>query len=150
MDGAHFLYLHGTAEMPKTTAHFEGPHFHAESTTAMTTPMGRVDGNIVVDEWGFGFTTTRFLGLVETLLISSATPIDDENVHIRFSFTVKKFGGRGITSGVGKAFVAEISRQLEQDIPIWENKVFLDRPVLCDGDGPIGLLRTWARQFYQG
>lgn len=148
VDAAHFLYLHGTAEMPETSAHFDGHHFHAESTTAMTTPAGRVDGRVVVDEYGFGFTTSRFLGLVETLLISSATPIDHDHVHIRFSFTVKKFGGRSLTAGVGKAFVAEISRQLEQDIPIWENKVFLDRPVLCDGDGPIGLLRTWARQFY--
>ncbi len=24
----------------------------------------------------------------------------------------------------------------------------LTRPVLCDGDGPIALLRKWARQFY--
>jgi len=22
------------------------------------------------------------------------------------------------------------------------------RPVLCDGDGPIGLFRRWAKQFY--
>ena len=43
---------------------------------------------------------------------------------------------------------AEVSRQLEQDIPIWENKVYLSRPVLCDGDGPIGVFRRWAKQFY--
>ena len=39
-------------------------------------------------------------------------------------------------------------RQLGQDIPIWEHKVMKDRPVLCDGDGPIGLFRRWCKQFY--
>ena len=32
-------------------------------------------------------------------------------------------------------------------IYIWENKMFRTRPALCDGDGPIGLLRKWYRQF---
>ena len=49
---------------------------------------------------------------------------------------------------MGKAFVAEVSRQLEEDIPIWENKIYLDRPALCDGDGPIGSFRKWCKQFY--
>ena len=42
----------------------------------------------------------------------------------------------------------EVSRQLEQDIPIWENKIHHDRPLLCDGDGPIGIFRRWCKQFY--
>jgi hypothetical protein len=33
-------------------------------------------------------------------------------------------------------------------MPMWENKVYWDRPVLCDGDGPIATVRTWAQQFY--
>jgi hypothetical protein len=44
--------------------------------------------------------------------------------------------------------VKEISRQLEQDKPVWENKVYLDRPLICEGDGPIGQFRRWAAQFY--
>ena len=54
----------------------------------------------------------------------------------------------GYAAGVGKAFVAEIERQLEQDIPIWENKIQHEHPLLCDGDGPIGVFRRWSRQFY--
>ena len=46
------------------------------------------------------------------------------------------------------AFMDEVTRQLEQDIPIWENKRYLNPPVLCDGDGPIGLFRKWSKQFY--
>ena len=50
--------------------------------------------------------------------------------------------------GVTRAFVAEIARQYSQDIPIWENKRFLPRPLLCDGDGPILELRRYFAQFY--
>jgi hypothetical protein len=49
---------------------------------------------------------------------------------------------------VGRAFVAEIDRQLQQDIPIWENKIYVNPPLLSDVDGPIGVFRKWCRQFY--
>jgi hypothetical protein len=42
----------------------------------------------------------------------------------------------------------EIVHQVEQDLPIWENKVYLESPVLCDGDGPIAKYRKWFQQFY--
>ena len=147
VDSAHFHYLHGSAIHPTTNSKPMGHILHSTSNTGMTTPMGVVEGQIEVFTHGFGFTTTRFTGLVETLLVSSATPIDEDHTELWFAFTVKRIG-KGITGGVGKAFMAEIKRQLEQDIPVWEHKVYLNRPVLCDGDGPIGLFRTWCRQFY--
>ena len=30
-----------------------------------------------------------------------------------------------------------------------ENKVYRDRPQLCDGDGDLGMLRRWYEQFYE-
>jgi 3-ketosteroid 9alpha-monooxygenase subunit A len=148
VDSAHFMYLHGTQEVPVTEATIDGPLLHCYSPAAMTAGGNRVDGAINSHCWGFGWTTTRFTGIVETLLFCSTTPIDLDNVDVRFSFSVKKIGGADITKGVGKAFVAEVSRQLEQDIPIWENKEYLPRPVLCKGDGPVGKFRVWAKQFY--
>jgi hypothetical protein len=44
--------------------------------------------------------------------------------------------------------IAEIVRQTEQDILIWEHKASHKAPLLCAGDGPIMALRHWARQFY--
>jgi hypothetical protein len=107
-----------------------------------------VNGHIQATAYGFGFSVNRFTGLVETVLIGAVCPIDDDMVDVRFSFTVKKVGGASITAGVGKAFVKEISRQLEQDKPVWENKVYIDPPLLCDGDGPVGKFRRWCKQFY--
>lgn len=148
VDSAHFLYLHGVQEMPESQAEAVGHILHTTSTTVMKTPQGKVKGNIEVFAHGFGFTTTRFRGLVDTLLVSSATTIDEDYVELRFAFTVKKLVNDGVTSTVGAAFQREIARQLEQDIPIWENKIYINPPVLVDGDGPIGLFRRWAKQFY--
>ncbi len=149
VDAAHFCYLHGTAGVPTTEAKIvESHHMRVVSQTTMTTRAGPVDGQIEVNSYGFGIATTRFTGLVETLLIGATTPIDGDSCELRFSFVVKMFGGKDITAGIGRAFVKEIARQLEQDIPIWENKIYLPRPVLCDGDGPIGLFRIWAKGMY--
>ena len=71
-----------------------------------------------------------------------------ELVDVRFSFAVHKEHGADIAKGIGKAFIAEVARQLEQDKPIWENKVYLERPLLCEGDGPIGAFRRWCKTFY--
>lgn len=43
-----------------------------------------------------------------------------------------------------KAFLTDFPR----DFPIWENKAYLDKPLLAGGDGPIGRYRKWCRQFY--
>jgi len=148
VDSAHFHYVHGASNMPEATAAFDGPTMKVISGTGMETPRGGVDGQVESMSYAFGFAFIRFTGIVETLLINSVTPIDEEYVDVRFSFRVKKLHDADITKGVGAAFVAEVSRQLEEDIPIWENKQYLDSPALCDGDGPIGLFRKWSRQFY--
>ena len=148
VDQAHFRYVHGTLTVPQSEAKTEGPCLHVLSQMKMGTPAGEIDGSIESKSWGFGFGQVRFCGIVETSLVTSVTPIDGEYVDVRFSFSVKSLGDEKITRGVGKALIADIEKQMREDIPIWENKAFLDRPVLCDGDGPIGVFRTWCKQFY--
>jgi len=148
VDQAHFRYVHGTLTVPQSQATTEGPCLHVLSQMKMGTPAGEVDGSIESKSWGFGFGQVKFQGIVETSLVTSVTPIDGEYVDVRFSFSVKSLGDERMTRGVGKALIADIEKQMREDIPIWENKAFLERPVLCDGDGPIGTFRTWCKQFY--
>jgi 3-ketosteroid 9alpha-monooxygenase subunit A len=143
VDRAHFATVHGVPEMPATEVAFTEHIMHVTARTRMHTRHGPVPASIETVSHGLGFTVTRFTGIVETLLISTVTPLDDEHVELRFAFTCR--GGAG---PLGKAFFAEVSRQLEQDIVIWEHKRYVDPPLLCDGDGPIGRFRRWARQFY--
>jgi hypothetical protein len=118
----------------------------------MSYPIGAGDqmqhGSIDVSCWGFGFGISRFEGIVDTTVVVSGTAIDEEYVHNRLSFMVKKRESEEATEGLGRAFVSEITRQFEEDKPIWENKTFWKQPVLCDGDGPIAVLRKWGQQFY--
>ena len=37
----------------------------------------------------------------------------------------------------------------EQDIPIWESKIYRDRPQLARGEGAITEFRSWAKQSYE-
>jgi len=38
---------------------------------------------------------------------------------------------------------------VQKDIEIWKYKRYLKHPALAEGDGPIGLYRKWAKQFYR-
>src|SRR5262249_15682447 len=142
-------YLHGTVDMPRVVdTEPQGHVLHAVSEILMRTPMGKTSGIVDVHAHGFGFTTTRFTGIVETLLVSSAPTLDQQHLAIPFSFTPNKLAHKDVTLPGGKPYIAEIERQLEQDIPIWENKIYVHPPLLVDGDGPIGIYRKWCRQFY--
>ena len=148
VDTAHFKYLHGMAQQPPATVELRDHVFFMETPTFMTSKQGDVVGNLTSNSYGYGVATNRFTGFVETLVLGNVMAVDDEFVEIRFTFVVKKVGGADITRGIGKAFSNEIARQLEQDIPVWENKVYFESPVLCDGDGPFGKYRKWGKQFY--
>jgi nitrite reductase/ring-hydroxylating ferredoxin subunit len=149
VDEAHFRYVHGTRAVAETeSVRVEGPVLRLVSRNRVGTPRGEQTGRIEIEAHGLGFGTTRFSGIADLLLVSTGTPIDADHVHMRLQFSVRRLADSDTTRGVGRAFLAEIERQFAQDIPIWENKIHLPRPLLCDGDGPIPTLRRWSRQFY--
>lgn len=149
VDTAHFKYVHGMKIKPEPhVVEANSPHLKMVTKIMVETPSGDVPGELAVDCLGFGFSTSRFTGLVRTTVIASVTAIDEDYVDVRFSFAVHKGHGADIAKGIGKAFTREIARQLEEDKPIWENKAYLERPLLCDGDGPIGVFRRWCKTFY--
>jgi 3-ketosteroid 9alpha-monooxygenase subunit A len=149
VDEAHFRYVHGTQAVAETErVEAEGPVFRVVSRNRVATRRGEQAGRIEIETHGFGFGTTRFSGIADLLLVTAGLPVDEEQVHLRLQFSVRRLADGGATRGVGRAFLAEIERQFTQDIPIWEHKIHLPRPLLCAGDGPIPALRRWSRQFY--
>lgn len=148
VDPAHFRYVHRTAALPEGKGWMEGPIFRAEIAYPIGEGAAMQHGSIDIRAHGLGIGVTRFRGIVDTTVLIGGTPIDEENVHQRLAFMVKKRASAAETEGLARVFVAEISRQFEEDMPIWENKVYHERPVLCDGDGPIAEVRRWAQQFY--
>ncbi|NIB42121.1 Rieske 2Fe-2S domain-containing protein [Pseudomaricurvus alkylphenolicus] len=150
-DPAHFYYVHGTAEMPSsdTEVEFNGHQRRSVIRSRMKTPKGVIDGQIEAVGNGPGQSYTRFSGICETVLVGGLVPIDEERLKISFSFLKKRVNGEVPEGGVSQAIIRDICKQLEEDSVIWEHKTYHERPLLCDGDGPIAKLRKWFGQFYQ-
>jgi hypothetical protein len=58
--------------------------------------------------------------------------------------------GRTVDAGENAAvsFAKAFAEGVSQDIPIWENKVYRERPILTKGEAGILAHRKWAQQFY--
>lgn len=147
-DGAHFRYVHQTATFPDSTVEFREHISQTVNRADLETPRGTVKGSITSRAVGPGQGYTRFEGIANTMLLGQVTPIDDEAVHVRFAFTQPKKDGEVVQGGVNAAIVADICKQVSEDIPIWEHKIYREQPTLCDGDGPIAKFRKWYAQFY--
>jgi nitrite reductase/ring-hydroxylating ferredoxin subunit len=150
-DPAHFRAVHGFGEAPDPQIEFEAHTYQSVTLSrARRSDGSSTESRLEVTWHGLGLGVVRSTGDFELLVVGTNTPIDEGAVDARFSFSVNTERGLRPDSGAGKAFIGEAIRQMEQDIPIWENKVFAPRPVLCEGDGPIGRFRNWAKQFYAG
>ncbi len=150
-DIAHFKYVHGTAEFPSEgVVEYDGIYRNGYVDAKMDTGKGQIDGKIENGNIGPGQSWTRFSIVVETFMMSSITPIDGDHVHVRFAFTNRKEDMAGPMKNVPGAFIKEIEKQLEEDKPVWERKIYLPTMTLCDGDGPVKRIRDWYNQFYVG
>ena len=146
VDQAHFKYIHGTLTIPPTTAEIDGPLHIATSEFTMRTPDGEGSAELVTLDYGPGFQVVRMQGLIDTLLMNTATPIDEDQTDVSFAYTVKTEGDPR-KEKLAAAIIGDLKNQFESDRPIWENKAHWKRPNLCGGDGPIPTYRKWYAQF---
>jgi nitrite reductase/ring-hydroxylating ferredoxin subunit len=131
-DAVHFKFVHGTDAIPEQEALIEGTYKRVVS----------MDGNFVRETFGLGLGVLRIKGFVTFL--ASTTPVDDEQVHVRWTFVAPVRNGPGAAHAAADSFTAGLS----QDIPIWENKRYVERPVLVKEERGILDHREWCRQFY--
>jgi phenylpropionate dioxygenase-like ring-hydroxylating dioxygenase large terminal subunit len=149
VDAAHFRYVHNTATVPEIDEYTTGfPDAVMRSSQKFPTPRGVMEGRIDTRAWGPGVSLVSFAGIVDTLNYACSTPIEADRSIIRFNFRFKTMGDEETTRNVGRAFVAEVDKQVREDRPIWEHKAHLVRPALADTDGPFMKFRSWAAQFY--
>ena len=149
VDSAHFRFVHNTATVPEIESYTsDGPESDMKSSQKFLTPRGVIEGHIDTHAWGPGLSLAWFTGIVDTVNLASTTPITAEQCQVRFNFRFRSSGDHDATANVGKAFVAEVDRQVREDRPIWEHKAHLVRPALADNDGPFTKFRKWAAQFF--
>jgi 3-ketosteroid 9alpha-monooxygenase subunit A len=87
---------------------------------------------------------------IESRLLVSHVPVTQELFDLRFGLMIKRIDGlsRDINDAIMQQYVNSTTESFLADVDIWHNKVRVDNPILCDGDGPIHKLRQWHNQFY--
>jgi nitrite reductase/ring-hydroxylating ferredoxin subunit len=129
-DFAHFQFVHGTESIPEGEEVIDGTY------KAVKTP------GLERETFGLGLGVVRIPGTLT--FVSSATPVDADNVHVRWFFTVPVKAGEPSARFLAEQFTAGVT----QDIPIWENKIYRALPVLTKSEAGIIAHRNWSKQFY--
>jgi 3-ketosteroid 9alpha-monooxygenase subunit A len=112
-------------------------------------PTGGVDNfSSTTTYHGPAYLVMRMDGALSNYMIFAHTPIDEGHLSLRMGVTLKIVGDKSTTEKWVDGYMANLKSGFEDDIRIWEHKVFREKPTLCDGDGPLAQLRKWYRQFY--
>jgi hypothetical protein len=78
--------------------------------------------------------------------VNSLTPIGDEKVEVGHAYYIEK--SDPASEKEVEEFWDYYMDDHALDFQIWNNKRYLDRPVLAAGDGDVASFRRWFQQFY--
>lgn len=148
-DRAHFPEVHKT-EIDEFSFDIEGPRATQKAKGRALLPGGGVDKfSSTTTYHGPGYLLMRMDGALKNYMLIVHTPIDENTLDLRLLVMLKIVGDRATTEGYVSQYMSNLKLGFEDDMKIWEHKVYRDAPMLCEGDGPIGRLRRWYRQFYE-
>ncbi len=147
VDMAHFVSVHGTAQMASVgEMTIDGPFRQVRSEQTFTSSKGDLPATLTSNSLGPGMGVVEFeLFGHSVILVSTTTPLDDGRCHHRFSFHTD---GSDVAAKIAPGFAAEVERQFDQDIPIWEAKSYVASPALAPTEKAVTEFRRWAAQFY--
>jgi 3-ketosteroid 9alpha-monooxygenase subunit A len=88
--------------------------------------------------------------ITEVILINCHIPTGPNSFTLQYGIAVKKPEGldEKTTAYIAKKYADMFGDGFLQDVAIWENKVPIQNPLLCEEDGPVYQLRRWYEQFY--
>lgn len=148
-DSGHFIPVHGT-HVDDFQNIYDG-HTATQIAKGVAYPLGggkdRFENRATY--YGPGFQISEMSGFFESRLLNAHTPIEENLLDLRFAVLLKKTQDEEQMRTYSDKYVENLREGFFQDVRIWEHKRYVDRPVLCDGDGPIMKLRKWYRQFYE-
>jgi phenylpropionate dioxygenase-like ring-hydroxylating dioxygenase large terminal subunit len=150
VDQSHFRSVHRLPSAEIFELQTEGQRMHMRGRFVME--EGKPAATL---EWhftgiSFGVVHTENPDGIENSQILMYTPIDEDTVHVRFTTLVKKVKNDELTRRILRATNDETIRLFNQDIDIWQAKIYRERPQLAQGDGEFMKYRRWAAQFYLG
>lgn len=148
VDQSHFLSVHSLSEADVFDMVPEGHHMRMHGRFVMAAGQ---DASKLEWNWhglSFGYVHTINPGGLENCQLLMYTPIHDNLVHVRFTTIVNRVKNDKFTRRVLHGTNDETIRLFNQDIDIWEAKIYRARPEIAQGDGDFMKYRRWAKQFY--
>lgn len=141
VDYTHFYFVHGRDALDESSSQFrtDGPF------STVVERFEEQDLTFTRYTYGPGIALIRIPNLATVL--TTTTPIDRRHVRLLWHFYFPP-GLEAVADDIIDGVVGP--HGLGADEPIWRDKVFLERPLLVKGDGPITEFRRWYEQFYEG
>jgi len=152
-DFAHFKFVHKNAEIAVIDyVRPDWPVFRYQMATTYRTPEEpSVPGELPGEMWGLGLLMFRVLGVHDTTQLVTVTPIDEAHSDLRISVVSRNTDGTEVPDGMALRIMRHQIKEIERDLPIWENMAYLNRPLLTPDEAKaFRILRAWTRQFYPG
>ena len=150
VDDVHFHYLHGAATLPKTDAGDLMGTKSVSSKMKMESPLSDRPVEAAIENTAVpGMGIVHLRGICDTLIVITSAPIDGDYVDQMFSYK-QRTGGDPKVERMGKAFLRDLEKQMNEDIVCFENKRYFVNPLLVEGDGKIGDYRRRTRKRYSG
>lgn len=169
VDLGHFSYVHGFQNVRQTRELVtEGPYLSLSySTTQHPKVLGAPKAVVTefdIHQHGLGYARVEVslpdLGLRSRQFIL-ARPLNEDEVEMILGVSVREVESsarvhplmmlaprKWLTEVLAETNIRELEQAVQQDVPLWSHKKFIQLPALAQGDGPIGAYRQWVRQFY--
>jgi nitrite reductase/ring-hydroxylating ferredoxin subunit len=162
VDLGHFSVVHGyrgveTVEPVRVDGPYLTTRYRMKRRGMLPgTRAVRLDLKIHVHGLGYSFVEADLASHgMRSLHFVLPTPTDGGRVDLHLATCVRALEGplrhlppRVLDASVGALVLKNYLDDVRQDLPIWENKAYVGRPALAEGDGPVGKYRSWSRQFY--
>jgi 3-ketosteroid 9alpha-monooxygenase subunit A len=159
-DMAHFYYVHFA--FPTSFRNiFEGHTAtqFMESTGRPDKSGGYSDANSTLKSeatyygpaYMINWLTVDYKGFVtEVILVNCHIPTGPNSFTLQYGISVEKPEGldQKTVDYIAERYTESFGDGFLQDVHIWENKVAVQNPLLCEEDGPVYQLRRWYEQFY--
>jgi 3-ketosteroid 9alpha-monooxygenase subunit A len=149
-DKQHFPRVHRT-HLTRFDNVFEG-HVATQITEGVAYPRPGQKDTFKLDATYYGpaYQITKMDGVLSSVLVNAHTPIEDKLLHLRFGVMIRDTGDRARNEKFKAGYVDNLTKGFLEDVAIWEHKVYRKSPLLLKNDGPIGKVRRWYGQFYEG
>ena len=152
IDRSHFSAVHDMAapDQQQFAVRFSGPSMIVEQSLKVTAVSASgIEVTTRTTTCGPGIVAVEVdQGPIQMLTYITQTPVDEEFTEISILFSMKRLPDAAATESISQLNDQITNLQFNQDIAIWENKIYRERPVLTKVDGPVSQYRRWFKQFY--